>query len=96
MARRLSGRLFVVADPEADIMYDSSDVRGDSIVAILPDTAPAVYLEHLRRRNVSYLFAGPDGGDLPMAMRELGEVFGVKCLSLQGGASSMGRFCNSG
>lgn len=96
VARRLSGRLFVVADPEADIMYDSSDVRGDNIVAILPETAPAVYLEHLRRRNVSYLFAGPGGGDLPLAMRELAEVFGVKCLSLQGGGIIDGAFLQFG
>ena len=37
VARRTSDRLFVVADPDADILYESSSVRGDSIVAILPE-----------------------------------------------------------
>ena len=36
VASRSSGRLFIVADPEADILYDSSTVRGDNIAVILP------------------------------------------------------------
>lgn len=36
VAGRTSPRLFVVADPEADILYESSAVRGDSIVTICP------------------------------------------------------------
>ena len=47
-AQRSSVRLFVVADPKADILYESAAVRGDDIAVILPETAPAVYLEWLR------------------------------------------------
>lgn len=96
VARHSSERLFIVADPEADILYESSTVRGDNIVAILPETAPAVYLKQLQQRNISYLFAGRNGDDLPLAMRTLGEVFGVKCLSLQGGGIINGAFLRAG
>lgn len=96
VASRSSGRLFIVADPEADILYDSSTVRGDNIAVILPETTPAAYLERLRQQNISYLFAGRDGNDLPQAMQTLDEVFGVKSLSLQGGGIIDGAFLQAG
>ena len=71
VADSTSTRLFVVADPEADILCERSTVRGDSIVTILPETAPAAYLQHLRDQGVSYLFAGHDGKDLRSAMQTL-------------------------
>ena len=36
IAGSTSERLFVIADPDANILYESSTVRGDSIVVILP------------------------------------------------------------
>ena len=42
VASRSSERLFIVADPEADILYNSSTVRGDNIAVILPETTPAL------------------------------------------------------
>lgn len=92
VAPQSSPRLFVVADPDADILYDAPTVRGDHIAAILPESAPAAYLERLRRDGISYLFAGPAGTDLRAAMRTLAETFGVRTLSLQGGGVIDGAF----
>ena len=78
VARRTSDRLFVVADPDADILYESSSVRGDSIVAILPEKAPAIYLEYLQKKDISYVFAGEKGDDLRVAMQTLAEEFGQR------------------
>ena len=83
-------------NPEADILYESSTVRGDNIAVILPETAPAAYLRELQQRNISYLFAGRDGNDLPRAMQTLNEAFGVKTLSLQGGGIIDGAFLQAG
>lgn len=96
VAHRSSDRLFVVADPEANILYESSTVRGDNIIAILPETAPDAYLKELQQRNISYLFAGHDGNNLSLAMLTLGEVFGIKSLSLQGGGIIDGAFLQAG
>lgn len=96
VAGRTSPRLFVVADPEADILYESSAVRGDSIVTILPETAPAFYLEYLQRKGISYLFAGTKGDNLHAAMQTLSETFGVESLSLQGGGIIDGAFLQAG
>ena len=96
VADKTSTCLFVVADPDADILYESSTVRGDSIVAILPETAPAFYLEYLQKKGISYLFAGAKGDDLRTAMQTLAEIFGVESLSLQGGGVIDGAFLQAG
>ena len=96
VADRTSSRLFVVTDPDADILYESSAVRGDSIVTILPETAPAFYLEYLQKKGISYLFAGAKGDNLHAAMQTLAETFDVKSLSLQGGGIIDGAFLQAG
>lgn len=85
MAPRRSERLFVFADPEAGIYYNTSKVRGDDIAVILSENVSDEYLMHLRQAGVSYLFGGSDGMDLKKAMDTLGDNFGVKAISLQGG-----------
>lgn len=90
------GRLFVTADTEADILYDSSTVRGDRMAVILPETAPAEYLDRLRSKGISYLFAGPDGRDLRSAMRTLHTAFGIRSLTLQGGGIIDAAFLRAG
>ena len=96
VAGRTSPRLFAVVDPEADILYESSAVRGDSIVTILPETASAFYLEYLQKRGISYLFAGTKGNNLHAAMQTLSETFGLESLSLQGGGIIDGAFLQAG
>lgn len=96
LAHKTSSRLFVVIDPDADILYESSAVRGDRIVTVLPETAPAAYLEYLQQRDISYLFAGVKGDELNAAMKVLAETFGVETLSLQGGGIIDGAFLQAG
>lgn len=86
----------MIADPDANILYESSTVRGDSIVVILPETAPAFYLEYLQKKGISYLFAGTKGDNLNIAMQTLAETFGVESLSLQGGGIIDGAFLQAG
>lgn len=96
LAHKTSSRHFVVIDPDADILYESSAVRGDRIVTVLPETAPAAYLEYLQQRDISYLFAGVKGDELNAAMKALAETFGVETLSLQGGGIIDGAFLQAG
>ena len=96
LAHKTSSRLFVVIDPDADILYESSAVRGDRIVTVLPETAPAAYLEYLQQRDISYLFAGVKGDELNAAMKALAETFCVETLSLQGGGIIDGAFLQAG
>lgn len=61
IAERTSTRLFVVADPDADILYESATVRGDSIVCILPETAPAFLQAGLIDELSLVIYPGIDG-----------------------------------
>ena len=96
MAPRSSKRLFVFADPEAGIYYNTSKVRGDDIAVILPETAADEYLTHLQNVGVSYLFGGKDGYDLKEAITVLAEKFGIKSISLQGGGMIDGAMLAAG
>jgi 5-amino-6-(5-phosphoribosylamino)uracil reductase len=57
---------------------------------------PDAYLAELRADGVSYLFAGPKGDDLELALTTLGETFGLKRLVLQGGGRTNGAFMKAG
>lgn len=91
-----SRRWFIVSDPEGEIHYDHSEVRGDNIIAILGKGVSDEYLTHLRDMNISYVFAGNDGLDLQEALESLYCRFGVSSISLQGGGIINGAFLNGG
>lgn len=84
IGRRDSARLFITADPDADILYTADNLRGDNIVVILGTDATADYLEHLRHQGISYIILD-DATRLDDAMTVLYESFGVRRISLQGG-----------
>lgn len=91
-----SKRWFIVSDPEGEIYYDHSEVRGDNIIAILGKSVSDEYLTHLREMNISYVFAGNDGLDLQEALECLYSRFGINSISLQGGGIINGAFLNGG
>ena len=96
IGKRVSERLFIVADPTGEIAYTAETVRGDNIVTILGKQVSEDYLEHLRSMGISYLFAGTDGADIVLAMHKLYTEFDVRSLSLQGGGWINGSFLKAG
>lgn len=93
---RPSSRMFIVADPAGDIQYKASTVRGDGIITLLGEQVSADYLTHLKDMGISYLFAGPDGTDLRLALETLHSEFGIESISLQGGGIINGAFLEAG
>ena len=59
---------------------------------MLGEQVSDAYLAELREDGVSYIFAGPKGDDLALAMEQLGAVFGVNTLLLEGGGAINGSF----
>ena len=43
------------------------------------------YIAHLRQSGVSYIFAGANAMDLPLAVKKLKELFGIESMLLSGG-----------
>ncbi|MDQ0473196.1 RibD family protein [Labrys wisconsinensis] len=92
LADRRGRDLAVAIDPHGRLHYGQGHAGGDHIVAVLGEDVPDAYLAELRQDGVSYLFAGPDGHDLPLALDILGEAFGVRTLLLEGGGRINGAF----
>ncbi len=55
------------------------------IIEILCESVSDAYLGFLRDKGISYLFAGKNTVDLPLAMEKLTALFGIKSLLLEGG-----------
>lgn len=79
----------VIIDGEGVIHWESGMVerRDDKmhVVTILQENASDTYIAHLRQAGVSYVFAGKDSLDLPLAVRKLKEQFGIEKMLLSGG-----------
>jgi riboflavin biosynthesis pyrimidine reductase len=83
-------------DPSGRLAWDTNDIDGDHIVAILSERVSDEYLAFLRARGVSYLLAGEGDVDLPLAMEKIGSRFGVKTLMLEGGGRINGGMLAAG
>ena len=66
------------------------------IIEVLCETAPKAYLAYLRSIGVSYLFAGAEEMDLPLALEKLKRLFGIETLLLEGGSILNGAFHRAG
>ena len=79
----------VIIDGEGTILWQSGTVerRGDKmhVVTILQENVSDAYIAHLCQAGVSYVFAGKDSLDLPLAVRKLKEQFGIEKMLLSGG-----------
>jgi len=92
VADRKGRDLAVALDPRGVLQYGRDDAGGDHIVAVLSEGVSDAYLAELREDGVSYLFAGPDGKDLAVALDRLGEAFGATTTLLEGGGIVNGAF----
>ncbi len=83
-------------DASGRLAWESGDIDGDHIVAILSERVSDEYLAFLRERGVSYLLAGARDVDLPLALEKIGERFGVRTLLLEGGGKINGGMLRAG
>jgi riboflavin biosynthesis pyrimidine reductase len=92
LGQRNGRDLAVAIDPFGRVHYGKDNMAGDHVVAVLGEQVSDAYLAELREDGASYIFAGPKGEDLPGAMAQLAQVFGVKRLLLEGGGRINGAF----
>jgi 2,5-diamino-6-(ribosylamino)-4(3H)-pyrimidinone 5'-phosphate reductase len=83
-------------DPAGRLAWESNDIAGDHVVAVLSDRVSDDHLAFLRERGVSYLLAGAPYVDLPLALDKIGARFGVKTLMLEGGGGINGGMLRAG
>lgn len=90
-------RFAVVLDARGKLSW-KAESQGDSVIVVLSESVPDAYLQHLRERMVSYLFAGktPTKVSLVVLLRKLREKFGIRKLLLEGGGETNGSFLHAG
>jgi 2,5-diamino-6-(ribosylamino)-4(3H)-pyrimidinone 5'-phosphate reductase len=90
------GSFAFALDPSGRLAWQSGDIDGDHVVAILSARVSDTYLEFLRGRGVSYLLAGESGIDLALALDKVRTLFDVRTLLLEGGGRINGSFLRAG
>lgn len=88
VGERRSERMFIATDPEADIFFTSSSLRGDNILVIVGRNAMEEYLAHLREKRISYVIV-EDATDLREGLEAVGREFGIRRISVQGGGIAL-------
>ena len=83
-------------DPHGRLLWGSADIDGDHVVAALTEQVPDEYLAQLRDHGVSYLLAGKNEPDLPLALEKIGAKLGVRTLMLEGGGGINGAMLRAG
>jgi 2,5-diamino-6-(ribosylamino)-4(3H)-pyrimidinone 5'-phosphate reductase len=83
-------------DPRGRLAWETNDISGDHVVAILSECVSSEYLQFLRKRGVSYLLAGDGDIDLSLALDKIGDRFGVRTLMLEGGGGINGSMLRAG
>jgi 2,5-diamino-6-(ribosylamino)-4(3H)-pyrimidinone 5'-phosphate reductase len=86
----------VAIDPSGRLAWQTSDIDGDHVIAVLSERVSDEYLAFLRERGVSYVLAGTSDADLPLALEKIAARFGIRTLMLEGGGRINGGFLASG
>lgn len=92
----ITRRKLVILDPHGKIFYDTNTIMNSGIIAVLGENVSEAYLTHLRENDISYLFAGADGHDLESAMEQIGTLFNIERIVLEGGGIVNGQFLKHG
>ena len=83
-------------DASGRLAWETNDIDGDHVVAVLTERVSDEYLVFLRERGVSYLLAGARDVDLALALEKIGALFGVRTLLLEGGGGINGSLLAAG
>ena len=71
-------------------------VTTEQVIEVLTEKVSPAYLEHLRSKNVSYIFGGKKDLDLKLVLNKLNKLFGIKRVRIDGGGHVNGSFLKAG
>jgi len=86
----------VVIDPSGKCFWDTNMVSTEHVIEVLSEKVSGAYLEHLRSRNVSYIFGGAEELNLELVLQKLGSLFGIRTARIDGGGHVNGSFLKAG
>jgi 2,5-diamino-6-(ribosylamino)-4(3H)-pyrimidinone 5'-phosphate reductase len=86
----------VVIDPSGKCFWDTNKVSTEYVIEVLTEKVSSQYLDHLRSRNVSYIFGGKDKLNLEQVLHKLYKLFNIKVVRIDGGGHVNGSFLKAG
>lgn len=95
-AEKESEMYCVFIDPAGKCFWDSNMVSTEQVIVVLTKKVSGAYLNHLRSKNVSYIFGGDKDLDLHVVVEKLYRLFDIKTLRIDGGGHVNGSFLKAG
>ncbi|MCQ0986952.1 RibD family protein [Jiella marina] len=96
VTERKGRQLAIALDPSGRLGFESGELEGEQVIAILSERVSDATLDRLRAAGVAYVFAGGDGRDLEAALETIAERFAATRLILEGGGVTNGAFLAAG
>ena len=95
------GNFIVAVDPQGQLAYSGLSIEKKGrpaahVIQALTQKASPRYLSYLRKRGISYLFAGEDRLDCSLLLRKLSGSFGISRLMVAGGGITNQAFLQDG
>lgn len=81
---------------KSKIIDDDPSYANAHIIQVMTEAVPDEYLNYLRLKGISYIFAGEYDIDLNLALEKLKNNFGIRTLLLEGGSILNGSFEREG
>ena len=78
------------------IVDEDPGYGGAHIVEVVTEQVSDAYLAYLAHTGISYIIAGEEDLDLPLALHKLAAVLGIETLALEGGSVLNGAFQRAG
>src|SRR5579863_7840111 len=85
----------IAIDPNGKLGWKHNNIDGDHIIEVLTEKVSSSYLYYLRQRKISYIFAGKSEINFSKALKQLGELFPIKLIMLEGGGLINGSMLES-
>jgi riboflavin biosynthesis pyrimidine reductase len=86
----------IAIDPEGKLDWNSNETGGDHLIEVLTSGVSDAYLQYLQQKSISYIFAGESEIDFHSALKQLGELFPIQTIMLEGGGHLNGSLLNEG
>lgn len=83
-------------DSHGRLAWNTNDIDGDHVVAVLSERVSDEYLAFLRQRGISYVLAGAPEVDLGLALHKIATLFDVRTLMVEGGGRINGGMLRAG
>jgi len=91
---------YVSIDPSGRLGWESNELQYEDtrahVVEVLTGKASNAYKAFLRGLGISYVIAGEDALDIPLAMKKMKDLFGIETLMLGGGGVLNWSFIQAG